>query len=205
MFKKTKNIETAFQYVRTFTIVIVICAFAAIGFTAWQHRAESLSLQKRIYDLAGNTAWAANAAEKNAYLPVQAKGHIRAFHELFFMLDPDDKANRRNMVRALDMADESARKIYDSLSVSGYYANVMAGNIHQRILVDSVQVDTRQEPYRFRCYAHLLITRATSQVTQSLITTGELYEAQRSDNNILGLLIRHWSTLENKVIQVTNR
>lgn len=204
MFQKMKNLETAFQHVRTFTIVIVIAAFATICFMAWQMRAGSLALLKRVYVLAGNTAWAANAAEKSAYLPIEAKGQIRAFHELFFTLDPDDKANRRNMIRALDMADETARKIYDSLSVSGYYANVIAGNIHQRILIDSVQVNTQSEPYQFRCYARLYITRATSQVTQSLVTRGSLYEAQHSDNNILGLLIRKWEITENKVLTITN-
>jgi conjugative transposon TraK protein len=204
MFKKLKNIETAFQHVRAFTLVIVICAFCAIGFMAWQQRVGQDQLQKRVYVLAGNTAWAANAADKNAYLPITVKGHVRAFHELFFTLDPDEKANRRNLTRALDMADESARKIYDSLSVSGYYANVIAGNIRQRIVVDSVQVDTKTEPYRFRCFARLTITRATSQVSQSLITTGELFEAQHSDNNILGLLIRDWKTIENKILTINN-
>jgi len=67
-----------------------------------------------------------------------------------------------------------------------------------------VQVDTKNEPYHFRCYARLYITRATSRVMQSLITEGELYEAQRSDNNILGLLISRWNTTENKVLTVTN-
>jgi conjugative transposon TraK protein len=204
MFNKLKNMETAFQHVRLFTIVVVAGAFSAIGFMAWQQRVARDHSQDRVYVLAGNTAWAANAVEKNVYLPISAKGHVRAFHELFFTLDPDEKANRRNLARALDMADESARKIYDSLSVSGYYANVIAGNIRQRIVVDSVEVDTKAEPYRFRCYAHLHITRATSQVSQSLITSGELFEAQHSDTNILGLLIRHWTTVENKIITINS-
>ncbi|MFC0514660.1 conjugative transposon protein TraK [Mucilaginibacter angelicae] len=204
MFPKIKNLETAFQHVRTFCIVIVIAAFATIGFMHWQNRILSLVLQKRVYILAGNTAWAATAAEKSVYLPYEAKGQVRAFHDLFFNLDPDEKLNRRNLSRALDLADESARKVYDSLSVSGYYTAVVAGNIHQRILIDSVEVDTRQEPYHFRCFARLQITRATSEVVQNLVTEGDLYEAQRSDNNLLGLLIRHWNTTENKVLTVSN-
>ncbi|MEN0057144.1 MAG: conjugative transposon protein TraK, partial [Mucilaginibacter sp.] len=35
MFKKLKNLETAFQHVRAFTIVVVIGAFIAVGFTVY--------------------------------------------------------------------------------------------------------------------------------------------------------------------------
>ena len=199
MFKKMKNLETAFQHVRGFTIAIVTLAFAAVGFMAWQIKSESVELQKKVYILSGNTAWSAQAAERSEYLPIAARGHVRAFHELFFTLDPDEKVNKRNLSRALYLADGSARKVYDSLSVSGYYANIIAGNISQRINVDSVQVDTRASPYHFRCFATLHIVRSTSQVNQSLVTEGDLREVERSDNNLLGFLIEHWNTIENKV------
>jgi len=204
MFNKLKNLETAFQHVRGFTIAIVALAFTAVGFMAWQIKSESVELQKKVYVLSGNTAWSAVAAERSEYLPVAARGHVRAFHELFFSLDPDEKVNKRNLSRALYLADGSARKVYDSLSVSGYYANIIAGNISQRIIVDSVQVDTRASPYRFRCFATLRIIRATSQVVQSLITQGDLREVERSDNNLLGFLIEHWNTIENKVLTISN-
>lgn len=204
MFQKTKNLETAFQHVRGFTIAIVVLAFAAVGFMAWEIKSESLELQKKVYIIAGNTAWSAVAAQRSDYLPIAARGHVRAFHELFFTLDPDEKVNKRNLSRALYLADGSARKVYDSLSVSGYYANIMAGNISQRITVDSVQVDTRASPYHFRCYATLRIIRSTSQVAQNLVTEGDLREVARSDNNLLGFLIEHWTTLENKVLTISN-
>lgn len=204
MFKKLKNLETAFQHVRGFTITIVSAAFLAVCFMAYELKTESIALQSKVYILAGNSTWSAVAAEKSAYLPMQLRGHVRAFHEAFFTLDPDDKVIRRNLSRALNLADGSAKKVYDSLSVSGYYAGIMAGNISQRILVDSVQVDTKNSPYHFRCYATLRIIRATSQVSQSLITEGDLREVDRSDNNLLGFLIEHWNTIENKELSVTS-
>jgi len=69
--------------------------------------------------------------------------------------------------------------------------------------VDSVQVDTRTAPYHFRCYATLYLNRSTSNVSQSLITQGDLREVSRSDNNLLGFLIENWNTVENKVLTVS--
>jgi conjugative transposon TraK protein len=204
MFKKMKNLETAFQHVRSFTITIIIGAFVTIGFMAWQNKKESIALQSKVYILSGNTAWSAVAADKSTYLPMQARGHVRAFHEAFFTLDPDEKVIRQNLTKALYLADGSAKKVYDSLSVSGYYSGIIAGNISQRIHVDSVQVDTRSAPYHFRCYATLHLIRSTSNVSQSLITEGELREVSRSDNNLLGFLIERWNTVENKVLTVSN-
>jgi len=204
MFKKMKNLETAFQHVRGFTIAIVACAFLAVSFMAWQVKSESIALQSKVYILSGNTAWSAVAADKSTYLPMLARGHVRAFHEAFFTLDPDEKVIRQNLSRALYLADGSAKKVYDSLSVSGYYSGIIAGNISQRINVDSVQVDTRNAPYHFRCYATLHLIRSTSDVSQSLITEGDLREVSRSDNNLLGFLIENWTTVENKVLTVSN-
>lgn len=204
MFKKMKNLETAFQHVRGFTIAIVALSFITMGFMAWQYQKGSLALQSKVYVLSGNTAWSAVAADKSAYLPMQARGHVRAFHEAFFSLDPDEKVIRQNLTKALYLADGSAKKVYDSLSVSGYYSGIIAGNISQRIQVDSVRVDTKIQPYHFRCYATLHLIRATSNVSQSLITEGDLREVSRSDNNLLGFLIEHWSTIENKVLTVSS-
>ena len=204
MFKKMKNLETAFQYVRGFTIAIIALAFITIGFMAWQYERGSLALQSKVYVLSGNTAWSAVAVDKSQYLPMQARGHVRAFHEAFFTLDPDEKVIKQNLSRALYLADGSAKKVYDSLSVSGYYSGIIAGNISQRISVDSVQVDTKMQPYHFRCYATLHLIRATSDVSQSLVTEGDLREVGRSDNNLLGFLIGHWTTIENKVLTVSN-
>ena len=40
--------------------------------------------------------------------PVEAREHIRRFHELFFTLSPDKNAIESNMQRALYLSDESA-------------------------------------------------------------------------------------------------
>lgn len=204
IFKHFKNIDTTFRDYRRYTLAVIAGCFLAVCFMAYECKSLLLTMQGKIYVLSGNTTFAATASGRRENVLVEARGHIRSFHELFFSLDPDDKVIHKHISEALYLADGSARKAYDSLSVSGYYAGIVAGNISQRINVDSVQVDLRQEPYHFRCYATLNIIRSTSTVTRSLVTQGDLREVERSDNNLHGFLITNWATLENKDLNIVN-
>lgn len=204
MFKKMKNIETAFQHVRGFTIAVVIAAAAISCYTVYQCKTLIAAVQSRIYILYNGKVLEAMEADRKDNVAVEARDHVKTFHELFFTLDPDDKVIQANLGKALYLADESAKKEYDNLSENGYYANVIAGNISQQINVDSVSVDLRNYPYAFKCYATQSIIRTTSTVTRSLVTEGELRNVSRSDNNPHGFLIQRWATIENKDIKVIN-
>ena len=204
MFKKMKNIETAFQHVRGFTIAVVIAAAAISCYTVYQCKSLIAAVQSRIYILYNSKVLEATEAGRKDNVAVEARDHVKTFHELFFTLDPDDKVIHANLTKALYLADESAKKEYDNLSENGYYANVIAGNISQQIKVDSVSVDLRNYPYTFKCYATQSIIRTTSTVTRSLVTRGELRNVSRSDNNPHGFLVQRWETLENRDIKVIN-
>lgn len=204
MFKKMRNIETAFQHVRGFTIVLVIGNFITLCYYEYSREKLIASVQNKLYILYNGKALAAFAAERKDNLGVEARDHIKTFHQLFFTLDPDDKVIQANLTKALYLADESAKKEYDNLTENGYYANIIAGNISQQITVDSVNVDLRTYPYAFRCYATQSIIRTTSTVTRSLITQGELRNVSRSDNNPHGFLIERWETIENKDLKIVN-
>lgn len=199
-----KNIETAFQHVRGFTIVLVIGCFLTLGYYEYAREKFVAGVQNKLYILYNGKALEAFATERKDNVAVEARDHIRNFHQLFFTLDPDDKVIHANLSKALYLADESAKKEYDNLSENGYYANIIAGNISQQISVDSVAVDLRTYPYAFKCYATQSIIRTTSTVTRSLITEGELRNVSRSDNNPHGFLIQRWETIENKDIKVVN-
>ena len=204
MFKKMKNIETAFQHVRGFTIILTIGYFITIGYIEYQNKALVATIQSRLYILYNGKVLEAIATDRKNNVGVEARDHVKTFHELFFTLAPDDKVIRANLTKALYLADESAKKEYDNLSENGYYANVIAGNISQQIQVDSVAVDLRSYPYHFRCYGIQSIIRTTSIVTRSLVTEGELRNVSRSDNNPHGFLIQRWNTVENKDLKVSN-
>ena len=103
------------------------------------------------------------------------------------------------------MADASAKKQYDDLVETGYIGGIISGNVSQQISVDSVQVNTINEPYLFHCYATLKIIRSTSIVTRSLVTQGSLRNVARTDHNPHGFLIEHWEVLDNKDLKIENR
>jgi conjugative transposon TraK protein len=163
------------------------------------------STQQKIYVLVNGKALEAYASDRKDNIAVEARDHIKVFHQLFFTLSPDDKVINENISKALYLADMSAKREYDNLKENSYYSNIISGNVNQTIQVDSVHLDINQYPFYFKCYAVEQITRTTSIVNRSLITDGYLRNVSRSDNNSHGFLIERWKTLENKDLSVEKR
>ena len=205
MFKETKNIDSSFRHIKIFTFLVVAGCFLLCGFVLYKSYELSARVQDKIYILAGDQAMEAFASKRKDNVLVEAKSHISLFHIYFFTLDPDDKVIEKNISKALYMADASAKKQYNNLKETGYYSNIIAGNISQQISVDSITVDIKAEPYFFHCYSTERIIRPNSIVTRNLITQGYLRNVSRSDHNPHGFLIERWETLENKDIKTENR
>ncbi|MCL6219872.1 conjugative transposon protein TraK [Zunongwangia pacifica] len=205
MFKKVKNIDTAFRHIRGFTMLIIAGSILLSCFALYKSFSLVSQMQDRIYILANGKALEAYSAGRKDNIPVEARDHVKTFHQLFFTLDPDDKVIATNITKALYLADGSAKRIYDDLKENGYYAGLISGNVNQTIHVDSVAVDINEYPYKFRCYATQRIIRPTSITTRSLITEGALRNVSRSDNNPHGFLIERWATIANKDLKTTAR
>lgn len=205
MFRKMKNIDTAFRHIRGFTLVLIAGCVLLCGFALYKSFSLVSQMQSKIYILANGKALEAYASERKDNIPVEARDHVKTFHTLFFTLDPDDKAITANITKALYLADGSAKRAYDDLKENGYYAGLISGNVNQTITVDSVAVDINAYPYRFRCYATQRIVRPTSITTRSLVTEGGLRNISRSDNNPHGFLIERWSTIDNRDLKTVSR
>lgn len=205
MFKQMKNIETAFRHVRAFTLIIIIASTILCGFTLYKSYQLVGNMQGKVYILANGKALEAYASDRKDNIAVEAKDHVKTFHQYFFTLDPDEKVIQSNITKALYLADASAKRAYDNLKENGYFSNIISGNISQQINVDSISVDINQYPYYFRCYATQNIIRTTSIVSRSLLTEGYLRNVSRSDNNSHGFLIERWNTLDNRDIKTENR
>ena len=119
--------------------------------------------------------------------PVEAREHIRRFHELFFTLSPDKSAIESNIQRALYLSDESAIGYYRNLQEKGYFNRMIAGNISQTLTVDSIQGNFDSYPYEMKTYSRQHIIRSSSVTERSLVTTCRLRNVTRSDNNPQGL------------------
>src|ERR1019366_3993162 len=135
MFTKMKNIDSAFQYIRTFTLLIVTGSILLCTFVLYKSYQLAAVTQSRVYILANGKVMEAFAAERKDNIPVEARDHIKMFHQYFFTLDPDDKVIQQNIGKALYLADASAKRQYEDLKESGYYSNIIAGNISQQLTV----------------------------------------------------------------------
>lgn len=205
MFRQFKNIDSAFRYVRSFCMLIVAGSFSICCYAIYETYQVMQESKERVYILANGKILEAVAGERKENIPVEARDHIKTFHEYFFTLDPDEKVIESNITKALYLADASAKRIYDNFKESGYYSNVISANISQTLSVDSININVNKYPFYWRCYATEKITRATSIVTRDLITEGYLRSVSRSDNNPHGFLIEKWNTIENKDLKVEAR
>lgn len=205
MFTKMKNIDTAFRYVRGFTMLVITGCIIICCYTLYKSFESVTMMQDKVYIIANGKALEAYASDRKDNVPVEAKDHVKTFHKLFFTLDPDDKVIKTNVTKALYLADDSAKRIYDDLKENGFYSGIISGNISQTIQIDSIAVDTKEYPYQFQCYAKQNIIRTTSILKRNLITKGSLRNVSRSDNNPHGFLIERWTTIENKDLAVENR
>lgn len=205
MFTKLKNIDTAFRYVRGFTILVICSCTLSSIYVVWKSYTTVSSLQDKVYVLANGKAIEAFVSDRKENIPVEAKDHVKTFHQYFFTLDPDDKVIKDNISKALYLADGSAKNIYNDLSENGYYSSIISGNISQEISIDSVVIDISNYPFSFRCYAKQKIIRPVSIVKRRLVTQGELRSVSRSDNNPHGFLIERWKTIDNQDISSEQR
>ena len=205
MFRQMKNIDAAFRHIKMFSILLLAGCFSLCGYVLYKSYELSAKVQDRIYILAGDKALEAYSSGRKDNIPVEARDHVSMFHQYFFTLDPDDKVIEGNLAKALYLSDASAKRQYDNLKETGYYSNIISGNISQEINIDSVNVNIKQQPYYFKCYGTMRIIRPNSIVTRSLITEGFLRNVARSDHNPHGFLIERWSTLENKDLKTENR
>jgi conjugative transposon TraK protein len=184
---------------------VIIGALGLCGYVFFTANQAVSRAQARVYILANGKALEAVVGDRKDNVPVEARDHIRSFHALFFTLDPDEKVIGENLGRALYLADGSARRMYENLKESGYYAEVISANISQRVKVDSMRLDMDSYPYYFKCYGQETIVRATSVVTRSLVTEGYLRDVLRSENNAHGFLIERWVIVENRDLKVEQR
>lgn len=198
MFTQLKNIDTAFQHIKRFSLFLVVACVLISGFAVYISFDMVKTVQGKIYILANGKALEAFSAERKDNVAVEARDHINMFHHWFFTLDPDEKVIQANMGKALNLADESARKNYENLKEQGYYNNIISANISQEITIDSIQLDISEYPYHFRCFATQKLIRSSAAASRKLVTQGWLRNVSRSDNNPHGFLIQKWETLLNQ-------
>jgi len=191
-FKSLKNIETSFRHLRLFGIVYLCVCTLLVGFSVWKAYSFAEAQREKIYVLDEGKS-------------VEAREHVRRFHELFFTLSPDKNAIEGNIRRAMFLSDRSAYAHYVDLAEQGYYNRIISGNVNQRVGIDSVKCDFHTYPYEVVTYAKLSIIREKSVTERSLVTRGRLLNSTRSDNNPHGFILEAFRVVENRDIRVYDR
>ena len=205
-FKSLGNIETSFRQIRLYAFVFAIVCVAVSGYALYASYSFAKEQREKIYVLdQGKSLMLALSQDASRNRPVEAREHVRRFHELFFTLSPDKSAIEGNISRALLLADKSAYNYYRDFSEKGYYNRIVAGNINQVVQVDSVLCDFDSYPYAVRTYARQMIIRATNVTERSLVTVCRLLNTSRSDDNPNGFNIEGFEIVENKDISTRKR
>lgn len=205
-FKTLRNIENSFRQIRLYAIVFAMLCTGVTVYNVWKAYRFADQQRQKVYVLdKGKSLMLALSQDASINRPVEAREHVRRFHELFFTLAPDKNAIENNMQRAFNLADKSAFDYYKDLSEKGYYNRIISGNVQQRVEVDSVVCNFDNYPYAVRTYAQQFIIRSSNLTKRSLVTSCYLVNSIRSDNNPQGFNIEKFRVLENKDMEVIER
>lgn len=205
-FKSLKNIESSFKQIRLFTLVFTVLCFGVVGVVVFKSYQFAEEQRQKIYVLDnGKSLMVALSQDMSINRPVEAREHVRRFHELFFTVAPDKNAIESNVKRAFNLADQSAFNYYKDLQEKGYYNRIISGNIQQRVEVDSLAADFDSYPYTVKTYARQFIIRSSNLTIRSLITNCSLVNSVRSDSNPQGFTIEKFNVLENRDIETVER
>ncbi len=205
-FKSLKNIETSFKQIRIYAILFVVICLFVCGYALFSSYRFAERQRDKIYVLDNGKSLMLALSQDAAFnRPVEAREHVKRFHELFFTVAPDKDAIESNMRRAFMLSDKSAYDYYKDLMEKGYFNRIISGNINQRIEIDSMQCNFDAYPYKVKTFARQFIIRQSNITERSLITDCELISSVRSDNNPQGFTLERFVVLQNQDLQIVKR
>ena len=135
----------------------------------------------------------ATIASGSVQRDLEIEDHVRRFHELMFNLAPSSESQRRNLERALHMADRSAYDWWQDQSENGYYARLVSANITQEIQIDSVRFSMQTYPYPARLYGKVFLTRESNITAYDFVSECRLSDVPRSRSNPHGLMVERFA------------
>ena len=205
-FKSLTNIETSSKQIRLYAIIFAIVCIAVSSYAVYASYSFAKKQREKVSVLdQGKSLMLALSQDASMNRPVEAREHVRRFHELFFTIAPDKDAIEKNMERAFQLCDKSAFNYYKDLAEKGYYNRAISGNVNQRIEIDSIRCDFDSYPYEVTTFARQFIIRQSNVTERSLVTSCSLQNSVRSDNNPQGFLMEHFLVRENRDIQTYKR
>jgi conjugative transposon TraK protein len=198
-----KNIEQKIKLGLIVSIGSFLTAIIIAGSALYFARDLINQSRKQIYVLDGNVPVLVRQTSMEVNREVEYKSHVNLFHMLFFTLPPDDDFMKNNIEKSMYLIDESGLTEYNNLKEKGYYNAILASSASLSIQTDSIQLDLESMTFSF--FGTQRIERETSILKRELITTGNIKDVPRSDNNPHGCLITNWKTVLNKDLETITK
>ena len=182
-------------------VVMSFCLLITAGFVYYAMQ-EITKTQDRIYVLNSGEAIMATTASVKENRLVEAKDHVLKFNEYFFDNSPDFEQIKSNVEgRALYMADKGAEALYKRFIESGYYRDIIAQNIVQYLITDSIKVNMQVYPHEVFYFGKQYQSRSSQRVIRAFRSRCLLERASRSERNPHGFIITNYELLENPIIK----
>ena len=198
--------DRAFRQIRLYILLFALLSAGVSGYALYSSYRFAERQREKIYVLdQGKSLMLALSQDASRNRPVEAREHVRRFHELFFSIAPDKDAIEENMSRAFALCDKSAFDYYKDLAEQGYYNRAISGNVNQRIVIDSIRCNFESYPYEVTTYARQFILRQSNVTERSLVTSCTLQNSVRSDDNPQGFLMEHFLVRENQDLRSYKR
>ena len=77
MFQQMKNIDTAFRYVRLFSVIVILISAAVSAYSLYLSFSMVSHAGQKVFILANGKALEAYAADRKDNIPVEAKDHVK--------------------------------------------------------------------------------------------------------------------------------
>jgi conjugative transposon TraK protein len=194
-----KNVEDKIKLSLAVSIGSFITAIiiSAISFSYAQKMITAE--KKQIYVLDHNVPLVAVRTNVLDNRAAEYKASVETFHDLFFSLPPDNEYIQKQLNKAMFLIDASGLAQYNTLKEKGYFSGLISTSSVITCTKDSIALDLNNKQWMF--YGKEKIERPSSITIRTLVTSGNLQDVVRTDNNPHGVMITNWRTIENKDIK----
>lgn len=200
------SLDREIRTLRRVTMMSIMAAFADVSVMGYLSLRFAQKEREKIYVIDGEESLVmalSQDIERNR--PLEARAHVRNFHELFFSLSGDQASMKESVERALPLADRSAYDYYRDLSGRGYYSRLSGAAVTQRVIVDSVVINSDCYPWEALTYARLHIIREKSLLERHLDSRCFLRSVNRTKYNPHGFMIERFEITNNNDIRTLER
>jgi conjugative transposon TraK protein len=194
-----QNIETKIKLALFISVASLVTAII-ISIMSFSYASKMITAEKsQIYVLDHNVPLVAVRKNILDNRLAEYKATVETFHDLFFSLPPDNEYIENQLKKSMFLIDASGLAQYNTLKEKGYFSGVISTSSVITCTKDSILLDMNTKEWKF--YGKEKIERPSSITIRSIVTTGNLQDVARTDNNPHGVMITNWRTLENKDIK----